>query len=107
MKTVGFFVAAAFLEIAGCFTFWAWLRQGRPAWLVAPGILSLVLFAWCLTRVESAYAGRAYAAYGGFYIAASLVWLRGVEGVAPDRWDLVGSSICVFGALVIVFAPRG
>lgn len=107
MKTLGFFVAAAFLEIAGCFTFWAWLRQGRPAWLVAPGILSLILFAWCLTRVESAYAGRAYAAYGGLYIAASLVWLRGVEGVAPDRWDLVGSTICVVGALVIVFGPRG
>ncbi len=107
MKTLGFFAAAAFLEIAGCFSFWAWLRQGRAAWLVAPGILSLVLFAWCLTRVETAYAGRAYAAYGGLYIAASLVWLRGVEGVAPDRWDLVGSTICVVGALVIVLGPRG
>jgi small multidrug resistance family-3 protein len=106
VKTLGFFAAAAFFEIAGCFSFWAWLRHGRSAWLVMPGILSLVLFAWCLTRVESAYAGRAYAAYGGLYIAASLVWLRGVEGVTPDRWDLVGSTICVAGALIIVFGPR-
>jgi small multidrug resistance family-3 protein len=69
-------------------------------------LLSLILFAWCLTRVDSAYAGRAYAAYGGIYIAASLVWLRGVEDVVPDRWDLIGSTICVIGALVIVLGPR-
>jgi len=106
LKSLGFFVAAAFFEIAGCFSFWAWLRQGRPAWVVAPGLLSLILFPWCLTRVDSAYAGRAYAAYGGIYIAASLVWLRGVEGVVPDRWDLIGSTICVIGALVIVLGPR-
>jgi small multidrug resistance family-3 protein len=101
-----YFVAAAFFEIAGCFSFWAWLRNARPAWIVVPGVLSLVLFAWCLTRVDAAYAGRAYAAYGGIYIMASLAWLRGVEGMNPDRWDLVGSAICVGGALLILFGPR-
>jgi len=106
MRSVGFFLAAAFFEIAGCFSFWAWLRLSRPWWVVLPGLVSLVLFAWCLTRVETAYAGRAYAAYGGIYIASSLVWLRGVEGVVPDRWDLIGSLICVLGALVILLAPR-
>ena len=106
MKSLGYLCAAAFFEIAGCFTFWAWLRQARPAWIILPGLVSLVLFAWCLTRVESAYAGRAYATYGGIYIAASLVWLRGVEGVAPDRWDLIGAVICVAGALVILVGPR-
>jgi small multidrug resistance family-3 protein len=99
LKSVAFFIAAAFFEIAGCFSFWAWLRQSRPSWLVLPGVLSLVAFAWCLTRVESAYAGRASAAYGGIYLASSLVWLRAVEGVAPDRWDLIGSFICVLGAV--------
>jgi small multidrug resistance family-3 protein len=106
LRSVAFFIAAAFFEIAGCFSFWAWLRQSRPWWVILPGFASLVLFAWCLTRVESAYAGRAYAAYGGIYIASSLLWLRGVEGVAPDRWDLIGSAVCVLGALVIVFGPR-
>ena len=54
------YAAAALAEIAGCFSFWAWLRGGRSAWLVAPGVVSLVAFAWLLTRVETAAAGRAY-----------------------------------------------
>ena len=76
------------------------------AWILLPGVASLVLFALCLTRVDAAYAGRAYAAYGGIYIASSLVWLRGVEGIAPDRWDLLGAGIAVLGALVVLLGPR-
>ncbi len=69
------YIAAALAEIGGCFSFWAWLRMGKsPIWL-APGVLSLILFAWLLTRVDSDAAGRAYAAYGGIYICASLIWL--------------------------------
>lgn len=97
------YVAAALAEIAGCFSFWAWLRSGRSAWVLAPGIASLILFAWLLTRVESAAAGRIYAAYGGIYIVASLAWLWAVEGVRPDRADVIGASLCLFGATVILF----
>jgi small multidrug resistance family-3 protein len=97
---------AAVAEIAGCFAFWSWLRLGRsPLWLV-PGVAALILFAWVLTRVDSAAAGRAYAAYGGVYIAASLVWLWAVEGVRPDRWDVVGAALCLVGTCVILFGPR-
>jgi len=100
------FLAASLAEIAGCFAFWAWLRLDKsPLWLV-PGIVSLVLFAWVLTLVDTNAAGRAYAAYGGVYITASLVWLWIAEGVRPDRWDLVGAAICLIGASVILFAPR-
>lgn len=105
--TVAFFVAAAFFEIAGCFAFWSYFRLGRPSWTLGLGVLSLVCFAYALTRVDAAFAGRAYAAYGGIYIAASLVWLRAVEGVRPDRWDLTGATIAVVGALMIVFGRRG
>jgi small multidrug resistance family-3 protein len=107
MSSLAFFAIAALLEIAGCFAFWSWLRNGRPGWIALIGVGSLVFFAICLTRVDAPYAGRAYAAYGGIYIATSLVWLRVVEGVTPDRFDLIGSAICVAGALVILFAPRG
>ncbi len=104
--TPAIYVAAALAEIAGCFAFWAVLRQGAsPAWLAA-GVASLLLFAWLLTRVEVEAAGRAYAAYGGVYVAASLAWLWAVEGVRPDRWDLTGSAICLVGAAVVLFGPR-
>jgi small multidrug resistance family-3 protein len=74
-------------------------------WLI-PGIASLLAFAYLLTLVDSAAAGRAYAAYGGVYIGASLVWLLLVEGVRPDRWDLTGAALCFIGAAVIIAGPR-
>jgi len=106
MPTLFAYIGAAVAEIAGCFAFWAWLRLGKSAWLVIPGTLSLLLFAYLLTLVDSAAAGRAYAAYGGIYIVASLAWLWGVEGLRPDRWDVAGAAICLVGATVIIAGPR-
>ena len=100
------YISAALAEIAGCFSFWMWLREGRAVWWLVPGIASLVLFAWLLTLVDTPAAGRAYAAYGGVYVAASLAWLFFVEGVRPDRWDLVGAAICILGAAIILLGPR-
>jgi small multidrug resistance family-3 protein len=106
MLTIPVYVAAAAAEIAGCFSIWAWLRLGKsPLWLV-PGIACLIAFAWLLTLSPAAFAGRAYAAYGGVYIAASLIWLWLAEGFRPDRWDVVGASLCLAGAAVILWAPR-
>ena len=104
---VAFFVLAAVLEIAGCFAFWVWVRRGAAPWVVVLGIASLVGFALALTRVDSAFAGRAYAAYGGIYIAASLAWLWVVERQAPTRADVLGAALAIAGALVIIgFAAR-
>lgn len=104
--TLAIYLAAAAGEIAGCFAFWAWLRLGRSAWWAAAGVAALVAFAWFLTRVDTAFAGRAYAAYGGVYIASALAWLWAIEGQRPDRWDLIGAVICIVGAAIIVLAPR-
>jgi len=106
MWTIPTYILAAFAEIGGCFAFWAWLRLDKtPFWLV-PGVVSLALFAWALTRIDADFAGRAYAAYGGIYILASLCWMWAVEGSRPDRWDTIGAAICVVGATVIIFGPR-
>ena len=106
MELLLWYLIAAAGEIGGCFAFWAWLRMGKsPYWLI-PGILALLVFAIALTRVPVDNAGRAYAAYGGIYILSSLLWLWGVEGVKPDRWDLTGAAICLVGAGVILFGPR-
>jgi small multidrug resistance family-3 protein len=106
MTTLLVYVGAAVAEIAGCFAFWAWLRLGKSAFWLLPGVASLVLFAILLTRVDSSFAGRAYAAYGGIYIAASLLWLWLAEGAKPDRWDLIGASACLAGAALILWGPR-
>lgn len=100
------YIAAALAEIAGCFAFWAWLKLSKPAAWLIPGVASLVLFAYLLTLVDTVAAGRAYAAYGGVYIGASLAWLWTVEGLRPDRWDLTGASLCIVGAAIILFGPR-
>lgn len=98
---------AALAEIAGCFAFWAWLRLDKsPLWVI-PGMVSLAVFAWLLTLVDTEAAGRAYAAYGGVYIGASLIWLWLVEHRSPDRWDVLGALVCLAGAAIILLAPRG
>jgi small multidrug resistance family-3 protein len=100
------YASAALAEITGCFAFWAWLRLGKTGWWLLPGMGSLALFAYLLTLAPSDAAGRAYAAYGGVYIVASILWLWLMEGVWPDRWDVAGSALCLAGAAVILFAPR-
>ena len=107
MPTILAYLCAALAEIAGCFAFWAWLRLGKSVWWIVPGMASLALFAWLLTRVDSDAAGRAFAAYGGVYICASLVWLWAVEGVRPDRWDSAGAAVCLVGTAIILLGPRG
>ena len=106
MKPAAVYILAAFAEIAGCFAFWAWLRLNASALWILPGIASLCLFAWLLTIVDSPFAGRAYAAYGGVYIAASLIWMWVVEKSPPDSWDLAGAGLCLLGAAAIIYSPR-
>lgn len=106
MKTFALFAAAALAEIAGCYAVWAWMRLGKSAYWLVPGMASLALFAWLLTLAETAHAGRAYAAYGGVYIAAALSWLWIAEGVRPDRWDLIGTAVALTGAAIILLGPR-
>jgi small multidrug resistance family-3 protein len=105
-QSIALFVLAAVLEIAGCFGFWWTFRRGGSSWFAALGVLSLIGFAWTLTRVDTAFAGRAYAAYGGIYIAASLGWLWLVERQTPTRADLAGAGLAIVGACIIVLASR-
>lgn len=96
------FVIAAVFEIAGCFAFWYWLRKdGSAVWAVV-GIASLIAFAIALARVDTPFAGRAYAAYGGVYIGVALVWLWLSEGQRPSATDLLGAAVAVAGTLIIL-----
>jgi small multidrug resistance family-3 protein len=106
MQNVAWFILAAACEIAGCYTAWMWLRLGRSAGWLVPGLVSLIVFAVALTRVDAAFAGRAFAAYGGIYIVSSLVWMAVVERSIPRVSDYLGSVICLLGAAVILYGAR-
>ena len=106
MRTVGLFALSAAAEILGCYLPYLWLRRGGSAWLLLPAATSLAAFAWLLTLHPQA-AGRTYAAYGGVYVATALLWLWLVDGVRPDRWDLIGVAVSLGGMAIIAFAPRG
>lgn len=106
-STALIYAGAALAEIAGCFAFWAWLKQGQSVGWVVPGMASLAAFAWLLTLAPADHAGRAFAAYGGVYIVAALTWGWLVEGRAPDAWDMAGGALALAGAAVILFGPRG
>ena len=99
------FVLTAGAEIVGCYLPYLWLRRGGSLWLLLPAAGSLALFAWLLSLHPTA-AGRVYAAYGGVYVAVSVLWMWKVEQLTPDRWDLIGAVVAVVGICVIAFGPR-
>jgi len=105
LKTLGLFFVTALAEIVGCYLPYLWLREGKTVWLLVPGAMSLVAFAWLLS-LHPAAAGRVYAAYGGVYIFMAILWLWAVDGIRPTVWDLVGSVVALTGMAIIMFAPR-
>ena len=106
MTSFAFYAIAAVAEIIGCFAFWAWLRLDKSVYWILLGIVSLIVFAVLLTRINSMFAGRTFAAYGGVYIVASLLWLWIIEGQRLDKWDILGAIICIAGAVLILFGHR-
>ncbi len=105
LKTSLLFILTAFAEILGCYLPYLYLRKGGSPFLLFPAAISLALFAWLLS-LHPAASGRVYAAYGGVYVSAALLWLWLVDGLIPDRWDITGGLIAIAGMAVIMFGPR-
>ncbi len=100
------YFSAAFFEIFGCYSFWMVFKLQKSSWWLAVGIISLILFAYMLTKVQMEFAGRAYAVYGGVYILSSLLWLYGVEKQSFTRWDILGSMIVFSGITLILIGNQ-
>ncbi|CZE46224.1 YnfA family protein [Campylobacter geochelonis] len=104
VKEILYYLVAAFFEILGCFSFWIVIKNAKnPLWL-GVGVISLVIFAYILTKVESEFASRAYAAYGGIYIISSLLWLVFIEKQAITKYDFLGAFLSILGASIIIFS---
>jgi small multidrug resistance family-3 protein len=105
-RSIALFIAAGLAEIGGGYLVWRWLRQGAPLVVGILGALILVGYGIIPTLQRSADFGRVYAAYGGVFVVASLLWGWGVDGHRPDRYDWAGAVVVLAGVAIIYFAPR-
>ncbi|MFC4821275.1 YnfA family protein [Dokdonella ginsengisoli] len=105
LRTVLLFGLTAVAEIVGCYLPYLWMRGRAGAWVLLPAAAALAVFVWLLSLHPSA-AGRTYAAYGSAYVVTALVWLWVVDGIRPDRWDVLGGALALAGMAVIAFVPR-
>jgi small multidrug resistance family-3 protein len=106
LRSVGLFVLAAVLEIGGAWLVWQAVREHRAWWFAALGVLALGLYGFVAAFQPDASFGRVLAAYGGVFVAGSLLWGVVFDGFRPDRFDLAGAALCLVGVAVIVYAPR-
>lgn len=104
-QSIFYFVAAGICEIGGGYLVWLWLREGKPLSYGVFGAVILVLYG-VIPTFQPAHFGRVYAAYGGVFIALSILWGWKVDGVTPDRFDLIGGLISLIGVSVIMYWPR-
>lgn len=104
-RSVALFVLAGVCEIGGGYLVWLWWRTGAT-WIVGVlGAAALIAYG-IVPTYQPAHFGRVYAAYGGVFVVLSLFWGWAVDGIAPDRFDVVGAAICLVGVAVIMYAPR-
>jgi small multidrug resistance family-3 protein len=102
----GLFVLAGLCEIAGGYLVWGWMREHKPLLWALLGAVVLAAYGVVAALQAISEFGRVYAAYGGIFIALSLAWGMFVDGFRPDRWDLLGATICIVGVVVMVAPPR-
>jgi small multidrug resistance family-3 protein len=105
LKSILIFMLAGLCEIGGGYLVWLWLKEDKPMWIGAFGLVILGLYGVVAT-FQSANFGRVYAAYGGIFIVLAILWGWKVDGIVPDKFDVIGGSIALVGMAVIMYAPR-
>ncbi|HEX6646255.1 MAG TPA: YnfA family protein [Nitrososphaeraceae archaeon] len=99
------FFVAAMMEIGGGYLIWLWIREKKTIALALLG--GIILFVYgIIPTLQPAHFGRVYAAYGGIFILSSIVWGMVVDKKRPDRYEIIGSFVAFFGAIIIFYAPR-
>jgi small multidrug resistance family-3 protein len=106
-RSILLFILAAVAEIGGAWLIWQGVREQRGWIWMGAGIIALGVYGFVATMQPDAHFGRILAAYGGVFVAGSLLWGMALDGFRPDRWDVAGCLICLAGVGVIMYAPRG
>ena len=106
-RSIALFVLAALAEIGGAWLVWQGWREHRGLWWIAAGVIALGAYGFVATFQPETHFGRVLAAYGGVFVAGSLLWGVLVDRFRPDRFDLIGASLCLVGVAVIMYARRG
>ncbi|MBF6272721.1 hypothetical protein A5780_25505 [Nocardia sp. 852002-20019_SCH5090214] len=107
VRSILLFVLAALAEIGGAWLVWQGVREHRGFAWAGAGVIALGLYGFVATLQPDAHFGRILAAYGGVFVAGSLLWAIAFDGFRPDRWDVAGAATCLVGVAVIMYAPRG
>lgn len=105
-RSVLLFLLAAVAEIGGAWMVWQAVREGRGWWWAGLGVVALGLYGFVATLQPDPHFGRILAAYGGVFVAGSLVWAMVLDGFRPDRFDVIGAAVCLVGVAIIMYAPR-
>lgn len=105
-KSILLFAVAALFEIGGAWLVWQGVREHRGWVWIGLGVLTLGAYGFVATLQPDVNFGRILAAYGGVFVAGSLLWGMVADGFRPDRWDVGGALICLLGVGVIMYAPR-
>jgi small multidrug resistance family-3 protein len=106
LRSISLFVLAALLEIGGAWLVWQGVREHRGIAWIGAGVIALGLYGFAATLQPDAQFGRVLAAYGGVFVAGSLLWGALVDGYRPDRFDVAGALVCLVGVGLIMYAPR-
>ncbi len=86
-RSIALFGVAAVAEIGGAYLVWQAVREGRPWWLALLGGGALFAYGFAAAFQPDPSFGRVLAAYGGVFVAGSLVW-----GVVFDGFRPTGST---------------
>ena len=106
LRSVGLFVLAAVAEIGGVWLVWQGVREHRGALFAGAGMLALAGYGFVACAQPDQHFGRILAAYGGVFVAGSLLWGMAFDGFKPDRFDVAGAALCLVGVAVLMYAPR-
>ncbi|RMD59784.1 MAG: YnfA family protein [Nitrospirae bacterium] len=105
LKSIGYFILAGLCEIGGGYLMWLWLREDKPVTYAFIGAVILILYG-VIPTLQPAHFGRVYAAYGGVFIVLSILWGWKIDGITPDKFDIIGGLISLFGVAIIMYWPR-